>query len=170
VTDVGEGMLVDAVDPNDMPVGVVRRSQVFRQKASFRVVHILIFDSKGDLLLQQLSPSRPRHPGYWGSSVAAYVFAGESYEAAAQRRLREELRIREATLGRIGKTSMIDEGCLKFIAVFKTTQGGPFLFDRTHIESLEFVPIEEVHRLSASGARTFTPTFLRVLSFYESRM
>ena len=170
MSEVGEGMLVDAVDPNDVPVGVVQRSQVFSRKANFRVAHILVFDAKGDLLLQQLSPSRLRHPGYWGSSVAAYVFAGESYEAAAQRRLGEELQIHQARLWRIGKTSMIDEGCQKFITVFKTLRDGPLRFDRTHIERLEFVPMEEVHRLSASGIRTFTPTFLRVLSFYESRI
>jgi isopentenyldiphosphate isomerase len=153
-----------------MPIGVIGRNNVFRERVNFRVCHDLIFSSRGDLLVQQLASTRIRHPGYWGSSVAAYVFAGESYHAAAERRLAEELGIHGAALSYVGKTSMIDEGCRKFIAVFAATHDGPFNYDRDHIEKLEFLPRHVIHELQAAGARMFTPTFLKVLSFYESRM
>jgi isopentenyldiphosphate isomerase len=166
---VNERMLIDAVDRTDTPIGTVRRRDVFELQSNFRVVHDLVFNRRGDLLLQQVAETRTRHPGYWGSSVAGYVFAGESYEAAAKRRIRQELGIRSASLDFVGKTSMDDEGCRKFIAVFSTTRNGPFKFDRTHIERLEFLPIRAIHRLHAAGLRKFTPTFLRVLGFYEDK-
>ena len=167
---VSEEMVIDAVDQNDTPIGTIRRNEVFRQRASFRVAHDLVFNSSGELLLQQLAHTRTRHPGYWGSSVAAYLFAGEPYRAAAERRLAEELRVQGERLNYIGKTSMADEGSHKFIAVFTTIHDGPFDFDRSHIETLEFLPRHVIHELHAAGSRTFTPTFLRVLNFYESRM
>lgn len=170
MTSTSEGMVIDAVDQSDMPIGRIPRNQVFRQHANFRVVHDLIFNTHGELLVQQLASTRTRHPGYWGSSVAAYLFAGESYKAAAERRLEEELGIHGLPLSYVGKTSMEDDGSHKFIAVFTGTCDGPFSFDRSQIERLEFLPRHVIHELQADGSRTFTPTFLRVLSFYESRM
>src|SRR5882672_6290217 len=140
MTAVSENMVIDAVDQRDAPIGRIPRSQVFRQRANFRVVHDLIFNSRGELLVQQLASTRNRHPGYWGSSVAAYLFAGESYRTAAERRLAEELGVRDVPLAYVGKTSMEDDGAHKFIAVFAATCDGPFNFDRSHIERLEFVP------------------------------
>lgn len=163
-------MPIDAVDENDVPIGVVRREEVFRQRANFRVAHGLVFNSRGELLVQQLARSRPRHSGYWGSSVAAYVFAGESYRAAARRRLTQELDIHGVPIRYVGKTSMEDEGCHKFIGVFAAVHDGPFRFDPDHIETLEFLPLHVIHELHAAGSRPFTPTFLRVVSFYESTM
>jgi isopentenyldiphosphate isomerase len=170
MTQVGEEMLIDTVNQSDAPIGVIRRNEVFRKRANFRVAHDLIFNSRGELLVQQLARTRIRHPGFWGSSVAAYVFAGESYQAAAERRLAEELGVRGVALTYLGKTSMEDDGCQKFIGVFSAIHNGPFTFARDQIEALEFLPIHQIHELHAAGLREFTPTFWQVLSFYESKM
>ena len=164
---VNEGMLIDVVDRTDKSIGLMERGLVFHEHASFRVVHDLVFNSHGELLIQQIGSTRNRHPGYWGSSVAAYMFAGESYEAAANRRLAEELGVRNVVLRYLGKTSMIDEGCFKFIGVFAGTYDGPFAFDQPQIASLEFVSISQLHEQIEKRLRKFTPTFLEVLKFYE---
>jgi 8-oxo-dGTP pyrophosphatase MutT (NUDIX family) len=167
---VSPDMKIDVVDLNDEPIGVARRNEVFRLQAGFRVVHDLVFNSLGEILVQQLGMSRNRHPGYWGSSVAAYIFSGESYLEAAERRLAEELGIRNVPLNYVGKTSMVDEGCRKFIAVFTAIYDGPIGFDQSHIETCEFLPLDIIPELQKAGLRNFTPTFLRVLSFYESKI
>jgi isopentenyldiphosphate isomerase len=163
-------MLVDSVDQNDTPVGVVRRNEVFAKRVNFRVAHDLVFNSGGKLLVQQLARTRTRHPGYWGSSVAAYLFSGETYEAAARRRLAQELGIEGVPLSEVGKASMEDSGCQKFIGIFATIHDGPFNFDPEHIDAIEFLSLGEIGELHAAGSRRFTPTFMRVLDFYESRM
>lgn len=163
-------MLIDAVDQADKAIGTIRRAEVFRKRANFRVAHDLIFNSKGQLLIQQIASGPKRHPGYWGSSVAAYLYAGESYEAAANRRLVEELGVQNVELQYFGKTPMMDQGCFKFIAVFTGTSDGPFDFDQTQIAKLEFLSISRLHEIIATRSRSFTPTFLEVLRFYESRM
>lgn len=163
-------MVIDVVDENDLPAGLIERKDVFIQRANFRVAHTLIFNASGELLVQRLARTRMRHPGYWGSSVAAYIFAGESYEGAAQRRLAQELGISGLRLNYVGTTSMEDDGCLKFIGVFSANHSGPFRYDPTHIDALEFLPRSMIHALHSDGTRVFTPTFLQVLSFYESRV
>jgi isopentenyldiphosphate isomerase len=168
MTVVDENMVIDAVDANDMAVDIIVRSRVFKAHANFRVVHVLVFNNSGELLVQRLALNRTRHAGYWGSSVAGYVFAHESYETAAARRISQEITVREAALSLVGKTSMDDQGCKKFIEVFTTTQDGPFQYDHEHIDRLEFLQLAKIHEFHASAERSFTPTFLHVLNFYEA--
>ena len=167
---VNQDMLVDVVNGNDTPVGIIARKDVFREHVNFRVVHELIFNSRAELLIQKLASTHPRHPGYWGSSVAGYLFAGESYQAAANRRLTQELGVAGLSMDFVGKISMGDEGCRKFIAIFTAIHDGPFDFNRDCIEQLEFLSIQQIHAAERSGMLLFTPTFLRVLAFYESRI
>jgi isopentenyl-diphosphate delta-isomerase len=166
---VSEDMILDQVDQTDVPIGQVRREDVFAKHASFRVAHVLIFDSKGRLLLQRLALGRKRNPGAWGSSVASYLFASESYEAAASRRVQEELGVAAPPLTFVGKTEMIDDGCHKFISVFTMNDDGPFVPDQSHIEELEFVPPLLIQQMIDEGARRFTPTFVYVFRYYQSK-
>jgi hypothetical protein len=63
---------------------------------------------------------------------------------------------------------MMDDGCLKFITLFRSQSDGPFTFDRSQIEALEFVPVALVHQMIADGSRTFTPTFPKVFELFRS--
>ncbi len=58
-----------------------------------RVVHVLVFDAKGDLYLQKRSMRKDVAPGKWDTSVGGHVDAGETVEEALQREMQEELGI-----------------------------------------------------------------------------
>jgi isopentenyldiphosphate isomerase len=166
---VSQNMILDQVNPADEPVGRIRRRDVFAEHAGFRVAHVLVFDTGGDhLLLQRLALRRERNPGAWGSSVAAYLFASENYEKAAYRRLSEELGVTGAALSFLGKTSMNDDGCLKFISLFAAKCDGPFRINRSQIAKVQFESIPTIQRMIKDGSRRFTPTFLHVFRFYLS--
>jgi isopentenyl-diphosphate delta-isomerase len=132
------------------------------------VSHVLIFNSREELLLQRLALSRERNPGAWGSSVAAYLFSSEDYLQAAQRRVRQELGIADSVFVPLGKTEMLDDGCLKFVRVFQSFSDGPFDYDPSHIDRVEFVPVSDIRRMIETRDRIFTPTFLQVFRFYRS--
>jgi isopentenyl-diphosphate Delta-isomerase len=166
---VGDNMILDLVDQADVPIGHVRREDVFARHAGFRVSHVLIFSSRGQLLLQRLALGRERNPGAWGSSVASYLFASESYETAARRRIQQELGVIPPPLTFLGKTEMVDDGCLKFISVFTMNYDGPFTVDRSHIEEIEFVSPFQIQEMIQTGTRLFTPTFFQVFRFYQAR-
>jgi isopentenyldiphosphate isomerase len=161
--------MLDWVDEQDQWVGTIARADLFKGHANFRVAHVFIFNWKAELLLQRLAASRTRHPGRWGSSVAAYVAAGEDYAQAAARRLREELGLSSLSLEEVGKTEMSDDGCRKFITLFAIHSDGPFAIDRTHIAEVEFASIDRIQMMAAGDPATFTPTFLYLLDFYLKR-
>lgn len=160
--------LIDRVDEYDRPIGVVERGAAFEQHANFRVVHVFVFDEAGRLLLQKLGHKRERNPLRWGSSVAGYLHAGESYDAAARRRLREELGI-EASLDPIGRTMMIDRGCRKFIMLFQTLVAAsePRIAEKEHIEKIRFWQLREIEERLAQDPEAFTETFRHVFRFFE---
>jgi len=162
----GPTSLIDAVDERNEPVGVVLRSEVFELRSNFRTVHVLVFNSAGDLLLQQLGPSRERHPLRWGSSVAGYLHAGETYEDAARRRLHEELAVEPPVIP-LGVVSMVDEGVMKFVGVFTAQADHPRIGEPDHIARLEFSPVERVRADVQRQPERFTDALREVFAFWE---
>jgi isopentenyldiphosphate isomerase len=157
--------LIDRVDKRNRPIGVVPRGAVLELGANFRTVHVFVFDHKQNLLLQQLSPSRERHPLLWGSSVAGYLYAGEAYGTGARRRLMEELGL--STLLRWqGMVAMEDEDSRKFVGLYTTTADNPVIGESDHIAALEWRPLDSVVGEAEAGSSRLTPTLRRLLDFY----
>lgn len=55
------------------------------------VVHICIFNTKGEMLIQQRQPFKEGWSNLWDISVGGSVVAGESSQTGAERELAEEL-------------------------------------------------------------------------------
>lgn len=159
--------LLDCLDGRGRPAGQVRRKDLFKSQCGFRTVHAFVLNEEGKLLVQQIGTGHPRSPLAWGSSMAAYVHAGETYTEAAVRRLRQELGIRPVTLCFQGVVEMNDLGHLKQIGLFSLKSSGPFVLEPFHVQRVEFLSIEEILLKAESGALTVTPTFRVVLEFYN---
>jgi len=56
-----------------------------------RAFSLFIFNSRGELLLQQRAQNKRLWGGYWSNSVCSHPRQGEDLETATQRRLQEEL-------------------------------------------------------------------------------
>lgn len=162
--------LIDVVDERDRPVSTIERGRVLEEGKAFRVAHVWVFH-QDSLLLQQLARHRRRHPLQWGSSVAAYLHAGETYSEAAERRLREELGL-ELTLRPYAVTRMRDEASLKFVALYLATAPRPDLpeiREPRHIENLRYWSRAEVEHALAARPETLTETFRHLYSVYTGQ-
>ena len=85
--------IFDVVDSENRVIGQATRGEVHGKGLLHRSVHILVFNSKGELFLQKRAMSKDESPGYWDSSAAGHLNAGEEYRASANRELMEELGI-----------------------------------------------------------------------------
>ena len=87
--------LVDLYDENRIPLGKTAERREHRARESFDtyrvVVHICIFNARGQLLIQQRSMKKDAFPGKWDVSAAGGVDAGETSRQGAEREVREEL-------------------------------------------------------------------------------
>ena len=159
--------LIDAVDLADEPVTRTERRSALEAGFNFRVVHVFVFNSEGELLVQRLAPTRERHGGRWGSSVAGFIHAGETPGSAARRRLFEELGIR-SEVRLFGVVPMHDEGSIKFVSLFVARADAPRDVDREHIAELTYVPLDALVDDIAASPEDFTDTFRLLATFYRS--
>src|SRR5580700_5303083 len=82
---------MDVVNEYDEVIGQDTRKHIHDTHQIHRGVHVLIRNSKEEILIQRRSFSKDYYPGYYDISVGAQVSSGESYEDAARRELTEEL-------------------------------------------------------------------------------
>ncbi len=87
---------LDVVTEKGEVIKVLPRSRIHGDPSLLhRVVHVLVFNDKEELLLQKRAMSKDVAPGKWDTSVGGHVNAGESLEEAVMREMEEELGINE---------------------------------------------------------------------------
>src|ERR1700734_3371872 len=83
------------VDEADRSLGVLSKALCHEGRGVLhRAFSLLIFNERGELLIQQRSASKRLWPMYWSNSCCSHPRGDESLETATQRRLYEELGIR----------------------------------------------------------------------------
>jgi isopentenyl-diphosphate Delta-isomerase len=162
-------MLVDAVDEANRPIGKAIRGDVLLDGVNFRTVHVLLRDAERRLILQRLPETHPRSPGQLGSSVAGYLRSGESYEAAAHRKLQEELGV-DADLAYIDSISMKDRNSKKFIGVFVGDIDRAPRYDREQVAELVSLTLPELSIRVATTPTDFTATFIHVFGHIRQQL
>ena len=79
------------VDETDRPVGVMEKMAAHRQALLHRAFSVFIFNSRGEMLLQQRAEEKYHSAGLWTNACCSHPRPGEDTQDAAVRRLREEL-------------------------------------------------------------------------------
>lgn len=83
--------LLILVDENDREIGNCEKMETHEKTLLHRAFSILVFNSKGELMLQQRARSKYHCGGLWSNTCCGHPRPGESIEAAAKRRLKEEM-------------------------------------------------------------------------------
>jgi len=161
-------MLINTVDSKDHVIGVIQRKKVLQSHQSFRVAHVFVFNSKEELLLQKISKKNKRHPFYWGSSVAGYLFAGESYTQGANRRIKQELGI-EPRLSFFGKVTMKEETGDKIIGLYICHYNKEIYPNKELILDTKFYALQKIKKMLDGGDIKVTPTFSLLFNFFYTR-
>ena len=79
------------VDVNDNEIGFMPKMEAHLQGQLHRAFSIFIFNTNGKLLLQQRALSKYHSGGKWTNTCCSHPRLGEKLEAAANRRLKEEM-------------------------------------------------------------------------------
>jgi len=156
---------LDIVDENDKIIGKASYKEVYDRLLTHRITHILIFNSKGEMLLQLRSKNKDFCPLHWGTSVGGHVRSGESYEDAAKREFQEELGTKtDITFLRkdFYVNNKYNRGLKKFLGTFTTTFNGPFKINPKEVEKIEFVSLKKIQDMINKGEK-FHPELLFIL-------
>jgi isopentenyldiphosphate isomerase len=84
--------IIDLYDVDRQLTGKTTTRGVHLEEGTYRmVVHVCIFNSKGEMLIQKRADDIVRWPSYWDISVGGGASAGDNSRMAAERETAEEL-------------------------------------------------------------------------------
>lgn len=79
------------VNEQDQQTGTMEKMEAHRKALLHRAFSVFIFNRKGEMLLQQRAKLKYHSPGLWTNSCCSHPRPGETVDAAARRRLKEEM-------------------------------------------------------------------------------
>ncbi len=79
------------VNEQDEPVGTMEKMEAHRKALLHRAFSVFIFNSRGEMLLQQRSLKKYHSAGLWTNACCSHPRPGEDTQAAAAARLQYEM-------------------------------------------------------------------------------
>lgn len=144
--------MIEIVDAEGRTIGVGRRSDLHGNPALLhKVVHVLVFNDAGELLLQKRSMNKDVAPGKWDTSVGGHVSPGEDLKAAALREMKEELGVTPEDITPLYSHVYTDSHESELVFTYRCTDNGPFSFNRQEIDEVAFRNIEDIEKSVGTG-------------------
>lgn len=155
--------ILDIIDTNDMVIGTASRTEVYEKKLSHRIVHVFLFNTKGELILQKRSKYVSFCPLHWSTSVGGHVLSWETYEEAGKREYKEELWIEAWNIDLLAyldftTTTWIFKKIFVFKWIFDWTMNG----NTQEVEKIEAFSLDTIQHMIQEG-EPFHPELLFLL-------
>ncbi len=150
--------LFPIVDEEGRVTGCINRGQAHDgTKILHPVVHLHLFNSKGELFLQKRPDWKDIQPGKWDTAVGGHVAYGEEVPAALRREVEEELGINDFDGEFIQRYIFEGPHERELVYVFKTVYDKPLSPSTEELSGGRFFTRQEI--LSRIGTHYFTPNF-----------
>lgn len=133
-----QGELFVVVDEDDTVLGYKTRYDCHHNKKLIhRATGVILFNDKGEILLQKRSMAKDTNPGFYTLSASGHVGKGENYDEAAERELFEEIGVKaKIQFARKFLIEMKNETEME--SIYTVQYNGPFTLDRTETDEVEF--------------------------------
>jgi len=161
------------VDEDDNVIGSGTKEQAWVDGNIHRIARLLVFNSKGELLIHKRSDKLANLPGKWDQSAAGHVDEGEDYLEAAKRELMEEVGIGGVELVEVGKfyQDEIDEdGKVKkrFNMLYEAMYDGEVNFDENEVSEIKWIQMDELKQWISEKPKELTQGFIDSVELYEA--
>lgn len=150
--------LLPEVDEQGNITGTMTRAEAHSgTKHLHPVVHLHVFNSKGDLYLQKRPDWKDIQPGKWDTAVGSHIDLGESVEQALHREVKEEIGITDYTPERLKHYVFESDKEKELVFVFRTVYDKPINPDKEELADGRFWSQQEIRDNIGKGI--FTPNF-----------
>ena len=148
--------MVIVVSPTNRFKKIAPREEVRKQNLWHRGAFILVFNSKGEVMVNQRSHSKDVYAGLWEIGPAGTVSAGESVRRTAVRELAEEIGV-NVRLKPLFVFRFEDNHTREVGTVYIAISDGPFKFKDGEVIASKFYAPEELNSEIANNPERFTP-------------
>ena len=147
----------DVIDKSGNIIGKATREECHSDRSlAHCTVHVLVFNSSGELFLQKRSANKDIQPGKWDTSVGGHLDLGETFQKAVYREMKEELGI-DAPVKHIYNYWMHSEVETEYVHTYMCVYDGDINIDPYEIEDGRFWSRAEIEE--NIGVGIFTPNF-----------
>jgi isopentenyl-diphosphate delta-isomerase type 1 len=158
--------LITVVDENDKPLKGEDRKTVHSSTMWHRGIHVFVFNSQGEVLVQLRSTLKDKYPDTYDCSISGQVAYGEQYEEAAIRELAEELGIKVSKLiPAIHFRMPYGPSDYHVCELFECVYDGK-IRPNEEVSEIKFLGMNDLKKLIAASPEMFTPWFVEILKWY----
>lgn len=162
------------VDKDDNVIGEEKWSEVYGKGLIHRLVRILLFNDRNELLLQWRDETRDTFPNTWDQSAGGHVDAGENYDTAAYRELEEELGVKDVKLEFIDKfytEGQIGEKIIKrFNGIYRAYYSGDFVLQDDEVSKVQWFTQKDILEGLENNPEMFTLGLRKILEDYKEKL
>lgn len=156
--------LITYVNENDNKLGVKPRREVYDKHLIHRTVHLLLFNSKGEVLMHKRSKNKEKFPGQYTFSVGGTV-SDESYGECIDREIQEELGV-DVEYEPLFKYKSFSEESRAFRKLYKAISDQKVNPDESEIAKIEWMSLGEIKQDLGNNPDKYTPVVRKGFDIY----
>ncbi len=155
------------VDEHDNEIGVEEKLPAHEKGLLHRAFSVIIFNSKGEMLIQQRALTKYHAGGLWSNACCGHPYPGEAVEDAIHRRLQEEngfdttLTKQTEFIYNVPVTNNLIEH--EYLHVFSGTYEGEIHINPEEAAAVRWISADALREEVAKQKEHFTPWFLLLL-------
>jgi isopentenyl-diphosphate delta-isomerase len=172
--DLNKEEVVVLVDELNEVLGYMGKLEAHTKVLLHRAISVIIFNDKGEMLVQQRALSKYHWAGIWSNTCCTHPRQDETFHAAAERRLFEELGFNTPLTVQFhfmykakDEASGLTEH--EYDTVFSGTYNENFEFNKEEIEAVRWMTYTEVKQEMSDKPEAYSFWFKIILAEMEKR-
>lgn len=135
------------------------------------VVHVCIFNSKGEMLIQKRTLNKKSHPGMWDVSVGGSAISGDSSQTAAERETLEEIGLKINLQNKRPRLTLnFDEGFDDVYLIKKDLNIEELKLQPEEVSEVKWAKLDEIlEMLKTNKFVTYDEELLRLLFKWKNK-
>jgi len=151
------------VDKEDRQIGIMEKMEAHRTGKLHRAFSIFIFDEEGKMLLHKRAFNKYHSGGLWTNACCSHPMPGETTDAAALRRLKEEMGFETdlSPMFHFTYEAKFDNGLTEheYDHVFYGKYSGDIKPNKDEVIDYAFMPMSEIREEITSNPQKYTAWF-----------
>ena len=155
------------VDQEDHAIGTMEKMEAHQKGLLHRAFSVVIFNSKGEILLQKRARSKYHSGGLWTNACCSHPLPGEALENATRRKLKQEMGIDLKTeyAYKFFYRTRLDSGLIEHECdhVFTGIFDGEPVINTHEVEDWKYISLDELRRDISLNPAHYTYWFKLIL-------